>query len=190
MTNGRERAPEDRTGPDWCQYRRCGGKGLREVAERAVRRARVVLTIGQTSWRVCESCADLLERERRNWSRESGKVRRVQIVGPPPRSTKPPKEARKDERKPAPQPQAKKPKANRGRRKPTPLVRTKGSLAREELREAKRSKARLKKLKRTPKKPAPRPFGTVRAKAGKDAEKKRRRTEWLAAHQSEEGSDG
>lgn len=143
---------EDRTGPDWCQYRRCGGKGLREVSLCAVRRARVALTDGRASWRVCESCADLLERERRNWSREPGKVRRVQIVVRAPRPTKPPNEAEKEERKPARQQprQQVKTTAKKTRSKPAPFVRTGGSLAREELREAKRSKARLKTLKRTP----------------------------------------
>lgn len=142
---------------------------------RAVRRARVVLTIGHASWRVCESCADLLERERR-----------VHIVVPAPGPTNPSRETGKRPKPARQQPQQQtEAKARKGRRKPAPLVRAKGSLAREERREAKRSKARTRELRRTPKKTAI-PFGAAGVKGGRQAEMKRRRAEWLAGHPAEE----
>ena len=46
-----------------CEYGRCGGLGGREVQRRRV--ARLLVTVDETPYRVCESCADLLTRERR-----------------------------------------------------------------------------------------------------------------------------
>lgn len=45
-----------------CEYRRCGGKGGREVSR--PRRARKRVAFGGRPMRVCESCADLLRRHR------------------------------------------------------------------------------------------------------------------------------
>ena len=46
-----------------CEYGCCGGLGRRLVAKRRV--VRVLVTVDGKTWRVCESCADLLIREAR-----------------------------------------------------------------------------------------------------------------------------
>ncbi len=45
-----------------CEYRRCGGMGRRTTAEAVRREARVLVEIAERTWKVCESCADLLIR--------------------------------------------------------------------------------------------------------------------------------
>ena len=50
-----------RVGETLCEYRRCGGKGRREVAN--LRRARVHVQVGGKRLFVCESCADLIGRD-------------------------------------------------------------------------------------------------------------------------------
>ena len=47
-----------------CEYGRCGGKGKRDVAPAAWRTARVRIVVDGRLMHVCESCADLLLRDR------------------------------------------------------------------------------------------------------------------------------
>lgn len=59
-----------------CEYRRCGGKGGREVAR--PRRACTSMVVNARAMRVCESCADLLRRSGGGRSGASG----GQLSGP------------------------------------------------------------------------------------------------------------
>jgi hypothetical protein len=165
---------EERTGPEWCEHRRCGGKGLREVSPQAVRRARTLLRIGRASWRVCESCADLLERERRNWSRGGGPVKRTRIPVPRIDGALTPRPA------PMAAPSEKEPKPRKAGKRP--MVRTSGSLARDEKAETKASNRRAAKLRREARRPASRGPAISGTKATRDAAKRKRRAEWLAEH--------
>jgi len=59
----RDERPAPRTDPILCGYGSCGESRYRLVNHRWV--ARVHLVIGTREWYVCESCADLLLRERK-----------------------------------------------------------------------------------------------------------------------------
>lgn len=156
-----------RTGDGWCEYRRCGGKGHREVAEGAVRRARVLLSIGKASWRVCDSCADLVERDRRT-SNEPVQREPLRIVA---RSAEGDAPARGHEPRPAGP--GRPPREPPGASKAASVADARMGDRRERLRQEKRKRSR----------DASEPIAALRLeKAERGREKRRRRAEWLAAH--------
>lgn len=163
-----------------CEYRRCGGRGLREVSPAAVRMARLRLQIGRASWLVCESCADLLVRERLNWGEAGFPVLRRRLPARQSSSAGPAARSLGDSSWKGDVKNVKKRSKRRARKRPkgqgaarAALERTKRRIERRPAKEPRHGSDRL--------------LWLGLAKAKRQEEKRLRRTRWLNRHSGDGG---